>query len=37
LRTMIMRKVSAYQRNVERLNGLNLVADQAAEADSLAA
>ena len=37
LRTMIMRKVSAYQRKVERLNGLNLVADQAAEADSLAA
>jgi len=37
LRTMIMRKVSAYGRKVERLNGLNLVADQAAEADSLAA
>ena len=37
LRTMIMRKVSAYRRKVERLNGLNLVADQAAEADSLAA
>jgi len=37
MRTMIMRKVSAYQRKVERLNGLNLVADQAAEADSLAA
>ena len=37
LRTMIMRKVSAYQRKVERPNGLNLVADQAAEADSLAA
>ena len=37
LRTMIMRKVSASRRKVERLNGLNLVADQAAEADSLAA
>ena len=37
LRTMIMRKVSAYRRKVERLNGLNLVGDQAAEADSLAA
>ena len=37
LRTMIMRKVSAYQPKIQRLEGLNLVADQAAGADSLAA
>ena len=37
LRTMIMHKVRAYQPKVERLDRLNLVADEAAEADSLAA
>ena len=37
LRTMILRKVSAYQPKVERLDGLNLVVEQAAEANSLAA
>ncbi len=37
LRTMIMRKVSAYQPKIQRLDGVNLVGDQAAEADSLAA
>lgn len=37
LRTMIMCKVNAYQPKIQRLDGLNLVADQAAEANSLAA
>ncbi len=37
LRTMIMRKVSAYQPKIQRLEGLNLVGDQAAETNSLAA
>ncbi|MEQ1847198.1 MAG: hypothetical protein ABL983_16640 [Nitrospira sp.] len=37
LRVMIMRKVSAYQPKIQRLDGLNLVGDQAAEANSLAA
>lgn len=37
LRTMIMRKVSAYQPKIQQLDGVNLVGDQAAEADSLAA
>ncbi len=37
LRTMIVRKVSAYQPKIQRLDGLNLVGDQAAEAKSLAA
>ncbi len=37
LRVMIMRKVSAYQPKIQRLDGLNLVGDRAAEAKSLAA
>ena len=37
LRAMIMRKVSAYQPKIQRLDGLNLAGDQAAETDSLAA
>ncbi len=37
LRAMIMRKVSAYKPKIQRLDGLNLVGDQAAEANSLAA
>jgi hypothetical protein len=37
LRAMIMRKVNVYQTKVERLEGRNLVTDQAAEANSLAA
>lgn len=37
LRTMIIRKVNVYQTKVERLDGRNLVTDQAAEANSLAA
>ncbi|MDH4088218.1 MAG: hypothetical protein OEV04_14410 [Nitrospira sp.] len=37
LRAMIMRKVSAYQPKIQRLDGLNLVGEQAAEANSLAA
>jgi hypothetical protein len=37
LRAMIMRKVSAYQPKIQRLDGLNLVGDQAAKANSLAA
>jgi len=32
-----MRKVSAYQPKIQRLDGLNLVGEQAAEANSLAA
>lgn len=36
LRTMILRKVSAYQPKLQRLDGLNVV-DQTAESDSLAA
>lgn len=37
LRTMIMRKVGAYQPKIQRLAELNLAGDQAAEANSLAA
>jgi hypothetical protein len=37
LRTMIMRKVSVYQPKIQRLDGLNLVGDQATKANSLAA
>jgi hypothetical protein len=37
LRTMIVRKVNAYQPKIHRLDGLNLVGDQDAEANSLAA
>jgi len=37
LRAMIMRKVSAYQPKIQCLDGLNLVGDQATEANSLAA
>ncbi len=37
LRAMIMRKVNVYQTKVERLDGRNLVTDQAAEVNSLAA
>ena len=37
LRAMILRKVAAYHPKVERLDGLNLMADQAAESNSLAA
>ena len=37
LRAMIMRKVSAYQPKIQRLDGLNLVGDQATKANSLAA
>ena len=37
LRAMIMRKVSAYKPKIQRLDGINLVGDQAAEANSLAA
>ncbi|MBH0203160.1 MAG: hypothetical protein HP496_12910 [Nitrospira sp.] len=37
LRVMILRKVSAYQPKIQRLDGLNLVKDRTAEADSLAA
>ena len=37
LRAMIMHKVSVYQPKIQRLDGLNLVGDQAAEAKSLAA
>jgi hypothetical protein len=37
LRAMIMRKVSAYQPKIQRLDGLNVLGDQAAEAKSLAA
>jgi hypothetical protein len=37
LRAMIMRKVSAYQPKIQRLDGLTLMGDQAAETNSLAA
>ncbi|MBX3326593.1 MAG: hypothetical protein U0223_17020 [Nitrospira sp.] len=37
LRAMILRKVIAYQPMIQRLEGANLVGDQAAEDDSLAA
>ncbi len=37
LRAMIMRKVNVYQTKVERLDGRNLLTDQASEANSLAA
>ena len=37
LRTMILRKVSAYQPKIQRLDGLNLGEGQAAEANFLAA
>lgn len=37
LRAMILRKVIAYQPTIQRLDGLNLTEDQAAEDDSLAA
>lgn len=37
LRAMIMRKVSANKPKIQRLDGINLVGDQAAEANSLAA
>jgi hypothetical protein len=37
LRAMIMRKVTAYQPKIQRLDGLNVLGDQAAEAKSLAA
>ncbi|MBL8038014.1 MAG: hypothetical protein JSS38_04490 [Nitrospira sp.] len=37
LRTMILRKVIAYQPMIQRLDGSNLVGGQAAEGDSLAA
>ena len=37
LRAIIMRKVSAYQSKIQRLDGLTLMGDQAAEANSLAA
>ena len=37
LRTMILRKVIAYQPRVQRLDGMNLDGDRATEEDSLAA
>jgi len=37
LRAMIMRKVNGYQPKIQCLDGLDLVGDQAAEANSLAA
>lgn len=37
LRAMIMRKVSAYQPKIQRLDGMNLVGDQTAPSGSLAA
>jgi hypothetical protein len=37
LRAMIMRKVTVYHPKIQWLNGLNLVGDQATEANSLAA
>ena len=37
LKTMILRKVIAYQPRIQRLDGMNRLGDQAADADSLAA
>ncbi|HSA84817.1 MAG TPA: hypothetical protein VLE46_01445 [Nitrospira sp.] len=37
LRAMILRKVSAYQPKLQRLDGLNELGDQTVESDSLAA
>jgi hypothetical protein len=37
LKAMILRKVIAYQPKIQRLDGLNLAGDQAAEDESLAA
>lgn len=37
LRAMILRKVTAYQPKIQRFDGVNLVEDQAAETNSLAA
>lgn len=37
LRTMILRKVIAYQPRIQRLDGMNLDGDRATEDDSLAA